>query len=245
MGRFAAPWGEALAAAERWLLPGECLLCQERAAADALVCPVCRSRWRRIPDPVCPRCGQPADRETACRICLDWPPGFGGVQSAVWLDDRARRAVHLLKYEGWWRVATSMGQVMAGLPTLTAGTTLVPIPLGAARARGRGYNQSAKLAEALGLARGLRVDAGCLVRVRETGTQTRLTPEERAANLRAAFQAGRRVPARVVLVDDVFTTGATLVSAAAALVAAGCREVRAVTFARAEPPLAALARPEQ
>ncbi|MEO8451062.1 MAG: phosphoribosyltransferase family protein, partial [Gemmatimonadota bacterium] len=95
------------------------------------------------------------------------------------------------------------------------------------------------LAESLARMSGLEVNRALLSRRRDTRTQTALTPEEREANLRGAFQATRWVPRRVVLVDDVFTTGSTLVSAAQALRAAGVQEVAAITFARAERPLAA------
>lgn len=236
-----APWREAGRAAERWLLPGDCLLCHERDRQDDLICPVCRSRWHRVPDPVCDRCGQPLDRETGCRLCAEWPTGFGQVRSGVWLESRARRAVHLLKYDGWWRLAEAMAGPMVGLAPLGPGAVLVPVPLGRARERTRGYNQSAKLAVALAHRAGLSVNERCLVRNRETPSQTRLTPDERAANLRLAFRSVGP-PAHAVLVDDVFTTGSTLVSAATALLQGGAGRVSAVTFARAEFPLAAINR---
>jgi ComF family protein len=126
-----------------------------------------------------------------------------------------------------------------------AGATLVPIPLGAARLRTRGYNQSAVLAEALGRGAGVAVATGVLTRRRETRTQTALTPEERRANLTGAFVCEGRPPARPVLVDDVFTTGATLAESAAALLDAGAVEISGLTFARAPRPLAdAAAAPE-
>ena len=241
MRLFGARWREVAVDACRWLLPGDCLLCHERDPADDLICPVCRSRWHRVPDPVCDRCGQPLDRDMACRICPEWPLGLDSVRSAVWLDGSARRAVHLLKYEGWWRLATAMARPMMGLAPLGRGAVLVPVPLGRARERTRGYNQSAKLCAALEKQTGLEIAPACLVRSRETPTQTRLTPDQRAANLRSAFRAVRP-PAHAVLIDDVFTTGSTLVSAATALLAAGAVQVSAVTFARAEPPLAAINR---
>jgi ComF family protein len=241
------PWparcAEAVAAVERWLLPLECLLCQGAPGPDdGLICGVCRARWRRLEDPRCDRCGQPLDPGVECRLCPDWPRGFGPVASAVWLGEGARRAVHLLKYDGWRRVADPLAAAMSSAIRLDPDAVLVPIPLGAARLRTRGYNQSALLAHALELRTGLRTDPSLLRRARETTTQTALTPEARQANVRGAFAARSASPAHAILVDDVFTTGATLVSAAIALLAAGARRVSAATFARAERPLDAVAR---
>lgn len=243
MPRSAQRWAElksTLAAVERWLLPGECLLCREPVGLeDALICSICLSRIASLPEPVCPRCGQPLSG-IECRLCPEWPAGLQGVRSAVWLDDAARRAVHLLKYDGWWRVAEPLAETIRRRVRVAPDATLVPIPLGAARLRARGYNQSAKLAEALGKRLGLPV-ADLLTRRRETETQTALTPEARRANLSGAFvinHSSVRPPVRLsVLVDDVFTTGATLAEAAAALLAAGYGPVSAVTFARALRPL--------
>jgi ComF family protein len=114
---------------------------------------------------------------------------------------------------------------------------LVPIPLGPRRLRERGYNQAEALARALGRASGLRVDAAVLRRARETRSQTALAPTARAANVAGAFMASPTQGARLVLVDDVCTTGATLVAAARALRAAGAARVEAVTFARAPLPV--------
>jgi len=237
------PWAEwvgALRGVERWLLPSECLLCARPPGfdeADPLICSVCRSRWLRLPDPLCPRCGQPTTAGIECRICAGWPAGFGAVRSAVWLTEGARRAVHHLKYGGWWRAADSMAPVMRGLAPLAGAIVLVPLPLGAARRRERGYNQSESLARALAAIIGVPVRTDLLWRTKETRRQTGLAPDAREANVRGAFGArptGRRQP---VLVDDVFTTGATLVSAATAFLEAGVQSVSAVTFARARRPL--------
>ena len=122
-------------------------------------------------------------------------------------------AVHQLKYEGWSRAAEALALPMRHLEPLTAGVSLLPIPLGKRRLRVRGYNQSERIATALGALTGAPVRCDVLRRVRETPTQTALTPEARHANVAEAFQAVEATGLSVVLVDDVFTTGATLASA--------------------------------
>jgi ComF family protein len=221
---------------EQWLLPSECLLCRGAIPAgegDALVCGVCRVRWRAVPDPLCDRCGAPRELDESCRVCAEWPVGLEQVRSGVVLDAGARDVVHRLKYEGWWRVCEVMSAAMTRLDPLTDGVCLVPIPLARRRERLRGYNQSERLATALGARLGLEVRRDRLRRSRDTPTQTALTPDERRANVSGAFVARGVRGLRVVLVDDVFTTGATLVAAADALQACGAVRVDAVTFARA------------
>lgn len=227
---------ETLAGVERWLLPPACLLCNEAVPereGDALICSLCRVRWTPVPHPVCPRCGQPSLKDLECRLCQEWPAGLERVRSAVWLDGLARRAVHELKYQGWSRAAEAMAAAMRALEPLTHGVSLIPVPLGARRLRARGYNQSERISAMLGRDLDLPVRTELLRRVRETPTQTALTPEARHANVAGAFRAGKVNGLRLVLVDDVFTTGATLAAAGAALREAGADRVEAVTFARA------------
>ena len=220
---------------EQWLLPEECLLCRG-SPSDGLICRLCRYRWPRLPEPMCSRCGQPTLlTELACRLCDGWGPELTRVRSAVWHEGGARDAVHQLKYEGWWRVTESLARAMTALEPLTGRLVLVPVPLAARRLRDRGYNQSEHLARALGDLVSKPVRVAALKRVRETPTQTALTPEARLANVAGAFKASGVHGSRVVLVDDVFTTGATLIAAAAALTQAGAAQVEAVTFARAKP----------
>lgn len=156
----------------------------------------------------------------------------------MWLDEPARAAVHALKYGGWWRVADPMARLMARLDPVRAPGLLVPVPLAARRARSRGYNQAARLGAAVAARTGLPHRQDLLFRHRETPTQTALPPEARRANVAGAFEAGPVPPgARLVLVDDVFTTGATLAEAATTLLEAGAGTVESVTFARAQPPV--------
>ncbi|HYL54728.1 MAG TPA: ComF family protein [Gemmatimonadales bacterium] len=247
------PWG--LEALEQLVLPAECLLCQALfpfGDADRLVCDVCRHRWRPVRAPWCDRCGQPEPSFGGCRLCAGWPAAFHCVRSAVWLDTGARAAVHALKYGGLPRIADELATAMTGvdLPGRES-AWLVPVPLGPKRLWQRGYNQSERLARALSR-HWRRPVVDLLSRVRETATQTALTPEARLANVAGAFEvrggergvrSGQSVnsPLRIphstlVLVDDVFTTGATLAEAARALELGGATTVAAVTFGRAALP---------
>jgi len=231
----------ALRSIEQLLLPAECLLCHALLVerdADGVVCPVCRHRWRPVRPPWCERCGQPEPHFGPCRLCAEWPAALTVVRSAVWLSDGAREAVHALKYRGLPRIAEDLAVAMPGalLPTNGA-AVLVPIPLAPKRLRERGYNQSEALARALSRLWRIPV-VDVLVRSRETATQTALTPETRLANVAGAFAprhgCGVNPPATTfVLVDDVFTTGATLAEAARALEQAGARTIYGVTFGRA------------
>jgi ComF family protein len=168
-------------------------------------------------------------------LCAGWPAALTAVRSAVWLADGARDAVLALKYHGLPRIADDLAAAMPPVRVPADGpAVLVPIPLAPKRLRERGYNQSDVLAAALARRWHLPVACDLLARVRETPTQTALTPETRLANVAGAFAARKGIRhSTMILVDDVFTTGATLAEAARALEQAGARDVRGVTFARA------------
>jgi ComF family protein len=244
-------------ALEQLFLPAECLVCHRLLGpqfSDDLVCRVCRLRWRPVRRPWCERCGQPEPHFGPCRLCRAWPGELTAARSAVWLDGGARRAVHALKYDGLSRVGRDMAAVVAKLVEQPpADAVLVPVPLGPKRRARRGYNQSEALAAALAQLWGLTNRPELLVRTRDTPTQTALTPAARLANVAGAFRARisdfglrrERQPGEfaiinpqsaIVLIDDVFTTGATLAEAARALASAGFQSISAVTFGRASLP---------
>ena len=234
-------------ALEQLLLPVECLLCHALLGerdTTRIVCPVCQHRWRHVRPPWCARCGQPEPHFGPCRLCAEWPAGLQSVRSAVWLTEGAQDAVHALKYRSLPRIAGDLATAMRDLrpnPDGPPDGALIPIPLAPQRFRRRGYNQSEVLARALAKEWRIPVLVDVLVRTRDTPTQTTLTPATRLANVAGAFAPGRGPGVSLsgrtlVLVDDVFTTGATLAEAARALEQAGARQIHGVTFARAAIP---------
>lgn len=244
--------GTLLGDLEALALPTACLGCGAflpPGVAGAGLCGVCGSRMRHLAAPACGRCGQPLDAWEArpdgeararCGFCRAWPDSVAWAASAVWMvDGPARELVHALKYGGWRVAAGPMAASMARAcaAPLKGVELLVPVPLGARRLRERGYNQATVLARALGERIGARVDERALVRVRETRTQTTLGPAERWRNVEGAFApAGALAGAKMAVVDDVLTTGATLAACAATLASGGAGVAGAVTFARAAVP---------
>ena len=147
--------------------------------------------------------------------------------------------MHALKYQGADYVASYMGDVMAHrfgmLPELTGVNLVIPVPLFPARLKKRGYNQSKLLARAFCQKTGLTLDTQSLVRVRDTGSQTKLGRPERVKNMSGAFAVKNPAAVKgktVLLIDDVATTGSTLEACAQALRMAGAKRVLAFTFAR-------------
>lgn len=203
------------------LLPQRCPGCGEPALAAKLLCDACSGRVPRLRAGLCARCLLEGREPSGCvrhRAFAVFAP---------WLfDERAAAVVHALKYQDRPGLAASLGgEMAAALPRAWRRPDLVlEVPLHAARLRERGYNQSAALADALSEALGAPRLEGALRRVRATAPQARLGPARRRANLAGAFAIER--PARlrgrkVLLVDDVVTTGATLDAALSALHDAG------------------------
>ena len=230
---------------ERFLLPNVCIVCERSVSQnepDALVCGVCITRMRPVGSG-CDRCAQPLPPMGGCRFCVDWPDRFRA-RSGVWLGREARVVVHALKYRHMPRLAELAARVLTRTVPVPAGPcVLIPVPVGKKRLRRRGYNQAERLARALARRWRKPVMLDALQRVRDTTSQTALTPERRLANVAGAFE-GRQVGllerspgkvTRAVLIDDVLTTGATLQGAAEMLIKSNWQSVDAVTFARALP----------
>lgn len=217
------------------LFPPRCANCGQ---LGSLLCDECRRKIDFVLPPLCPLCGYPSDDSLPCQRCQHSPPAIDGIRSVAFFEGPIRKAMHALKYRGVRGVATPLGGLMGAfwrrypLPA----DLVVPVPLHPDRQRARGYNQAAVLAEALAKEIDLPVCDDCLARVRNTISQVELDAEERKVNVANAFQMRKSEPlagGRVLLIDDVCTTGATLEACSAALYEAGARSVWGFTLGRA------------
>lgn len=186
---------------------------------------------------MCARCGRPLSRSVpACATCRRAPFPLQQIRAACAFGGSVRKAIHAFKYEGMFAVAEPLATLLVdNWPAWEQAIDLViPIPLHPERERERGYNQSALLVRHLSRQLGLPRDEDVLWRTRHTTPQVGLSVEQRRRNVRGAFAADSAGVAgkHLLLVDDVFTTGATLASAAGALLARGAQSVRGYCLAR-------------
>ncbi len=216
------------------LFPPRCVVCRQ---VGTWLCPECVSRLPCLSDPVCYRCGTPITNGMFCRTCQEAPLRLEGIRSIAPYRGPVRAAIHYLKYRHARELADPLGELMARYwwRTPLPAEVTVPVPLHTSRLRKRGYNQAALLAWALSRRIGLPMDEDALCRVRATASQMRLKAADRRRNVEDAFRCitDRLSGCRVLLVDDICTTGATLEACADALREGGAREVWALTLARA------------
>lgn len=216
------------------IFPPRCIVCSH---LGTWLCAECASDLPYIVGPVCHRCGIPLQQGCLCTRCQRDPLNLERIHSVFLFQGPLRAAVHRLKYRNGRAVARPLGQLMAEwwqeqrIPV----DVIVPVPLHPRRLRERGYNQAALLAQVLGRQIDRPVRDQALERVRHTRSQMQLDAAARRSNVAGAFQCledglgGRRV----LLIDDVCTTGATLDACAEALQEAGATWVHALTLARA------------
>lgn len=214
------------------ILPHSCLLCA--AEADDLVCRACRADLPGLPTTRCPHCGEPTTHGERCGRCLRTPPHFDSVQAAYRYDFPLDRLVHALKYGHQLALAPWFGSQLAKSLSSTEADCIVPLPLHPERLRERGFNQAAEIARALGRRRRLPVRSDLLFRARATAPQAGLALAERPANVRGAFECRSDLGGkRLLLVDDVMTSGATVDEAARTLKLHGAARVDVAVVARA------------
>jgi ComF family protein len=223
-------------------LPTLCVACREPVDGEG-VCASCWSKMSFIAPPFCPRLGIPfvydPGPELLSMEAIANPPAYARARAAVRYDDVARTLVHALKYQDRTDLAPAMGRWMAraGRELLGEADALVPVPLHWRRGWSRRYNQSGALARVIERQTGVRLASEALRRVRPTEQQIGLSRSQRATNVQGAFKvaADRKADIqgrRVVLIDDVLTSGATVDACARALLRAKAASVDVLVFAR-------------
>lgn len=223
-------------------LPTLCVSCREPVSGEG-VCAACWAKLSFIAPPFCARLGIPFVYDPGPGLlsmqAIANPPAYQRARAAVRYDDVARTMVHALKYQDRTDLAPTMGRWMAraGQELLSEADALVPVPLHWRRGWSRRYNQSGALAAVIGKSTNLPVIGNALRRVRPTLQQVGLSKADRALNVQGAFKVplenksamqGRRI----VLIDDVLTSGATVDACARALLRARAASVDVLVFSR-------------
>ena len=245
MSAAAAPFNVWANAGLNFIYPEVCQLCnRERATPDeGYVCSRCRTQVRFIRPPFCERCGVPFEGDITatfeCSNCREMELHFRAARSAVVARGVVLEVIHRFKYQHalWFAPFLADLLIREARPALSLSqwNFIVPVPLHPVKERERGFNQAEQLAAGLSDATNIPVNKHLLRRIAATRTQTLLKKSERAANVQRAFAASHGAKldgANIVLVDDVFTTGATTSACARALLAAGAGDVCVWTVAR-------------
>jgi len=220
-------------------VPAQCLLCG-RPGAEAF-CERCRADVKPLAEPLCRTCGLPVieSPDGRCAACRSSRPPYAMARGAAVYDGPLKTAIHLLKAKGEKRLVEPLVQMMADWVAHNGGfekaDIIVPVPLHAKKERSRGFNQAQLLASALAARLKVPLEAKAVVKVRATPAQSSISLEDRVYNLQGVFA----VPSadvvkwkRVLVVDDVMSTGSTLAEVAAALKAAGASDIYCFCAAR-------------
>ncbi len=211
--------------------PQRCVGCDRRASG--VLCRVCFEALPRMGSPVCGRCGLPTAFETfVCEECKNVDFGFESARAPLKYAGVGKEIVYSLKYRGYKRVVERLAvPLMLEVLDDVHFDAVVPVPLHRSRLRKRGFNQAELLAR--GVAGKINATVSdTLEVVRSTRDQVELSAAQRRANVAGAYSARDPLFGRILLVDDVFTTGATMSACAGTLVRAGAREVHALSLCR-------------
>ena len=232
VGRSVSSFSRAVEAALALVFPATCAVCQSQGS---FLHEGCESALPRLGMPFCSICAGPG-RARICSRCVEEPPAYERITAPYLMAGPVRELVYSLKYRNVRASAPDLGRLLAiYLESQPISADLaVPVPLHKRRERERGYNQSALLAKELSKRTGIQVAQDLLRRTRDTAPQVSLTsPEERRRNIEGTFEcAGDVAGLRVLLVDDVVTTGSTMSACAAPLIEAGAVAVRGLALAR-------------
>lgn len=219
------------------LFPQSCPVCQ-KPSSNHKIAPICNECWHSIlpyKGPLCRRCGIPlsSDVSKICAECIKEYPAFINARSFGSYNGALRTAINLFKYHGVKRLAKPLSDIISQLK-IPRVDTVVPVPLYNKRLRQREFNQSALLAKNMARYLGVPLMLSCLVKARDTLPQVGLNSKQRRKNIRKAFKIrDRRLikGKKILLVDDVITTGATIRECAGELKKAGAEDIYAIALA--------------
>lgn len=238
------------------VFPPRCLVCGKKS--EETFCRDCQEKIKRVSPPFCVSCGKKAEgvivMPSLCGQCQVRPPCFSSARAIGGYEGTLREAIHKFKYQGKKRLAVSLGKLMVEhlrkekedfpqtpikehqFPSYQEIDYLIPVPLHPSRLRERGFNQSELLAEVIGKNLGTPLLNDTLLRIKATQSQTKLSPGERIKNVKGAFAIIEVQPfsnRTILLIDDMFTTGATINECAKVLSKAKVKKIAVLTLARA------------
>jgi ComF family protein len=223
------------------LFPPRCLKCGGSVSRTGALCASCWSDIRFIAPPLCDACGLPFDHDPGsdalCGPCSTDRPPFTRARAVFIYDDHSRDLILAFKHADRTQAAPAFAEWLAraGRTLVEDADVIAPVPLHRWRLLARRYNQSALLALGLGRLSSVTVVPDLMVRRRATPSQGRRNPSERRRNVRDAFAVARRSSVegrRILLLDDVYTTGATVAECARTLLGSGAAAVDVLTLAR-------------
>ncbi len=213
------------------LFGGSCFLCRGEAAD--LLCEQCDADLPRLAGAFCPRCALPSPAGAVCGRCLAQPPHYDATIAALAYAFPADVLVQALKFRSELALAPFLADLFSKRVAIKSVDCVVPVPLSATRLRARGFNQSLEIARHVTRASGTPLAPELCERTRDTPPQLDLPMDERAKNVRGAFHCPRLLAgAKIAVLDDVMTTGATLDEVAASLKRAGAVRVENWVVAR-------------
>jgi len=234
------------------LYPPRCRCCRNTISDsdEMCFCRECRQKIREVSHPLCPACGSPflntRGEDHLCGACLARPPSF--VQARAWAcyphgdegKDPLRSVMQQFKYGRKVSLGRPLGRLLSkgckGIFQESKLDGIIPVPLHPKRLRWRGFNQAVILAKQVSHLWGLPMDPFILLRSTETEPQTQLSEEDRRKNVRGAFSLNPKKTVqgqRILLVDDIYTSGATVNECSRTLIRGGAKEVSILTLARA------------
>jgi ComF family protein len=221
------------------IFPPRCAICKKKG--QKMICDDCLSKVTYIKPPICRVCGKPRDKYFAgdrCEDCSREVMPFTIARSVVLYDGVIKEAIHKFKFEGKKTLSSFLGRFLVehlklGEIPVKKIDVVIPLPLSRNRERQRGYNQTELLAKEISAQYPIKMDSRSLIKSKDVAPQFELSRVNRLLNIKGAFSCSPLTGKNVLLIDDIYTTGATVREASRALKAAGAGDVYVLTLARA------------